>query len=299
MTRIAVVAHQGKTFGGGLEELRSSLAEHGATDLIWREVPKSRRVPKAVRKAVKRGAELVLIWGGDGSVQRALDTLAGTSVPLGILPAGTGNLFATNLGIPKDVPEAVSIALGGHERALDLGRIHGEHFGVMMGIGLDAKMIKDADGALKDSLGRLAYVWTGARNINAARFTARVEVDGVRFFKGTAGCVLVANMGQLTGGIDAFPDAEPDDGLLDIAVITAESLLDWGRALSRTAVGQAARSPFVEITRGKRVEIRTSRRVLYEIDGGEREKVKKLKVRVKAGAIRLKVPEPPLAPPTA
>lgn len=290
MTHIAVIAHEGKTLGKGLDELRTALADRGESDTTWFPVPKSKLVPKAVRKAVKRGAELVIIWGGDGSVQRAVDTLAGTSVPLAIMPAGTGNLFATNLGIPKSVPEALDVALQGNEREIDLGRVNGEHFGVMMGIGLDANMIKDADGGLKDALGRLAYVWTGARNINASRFTARVDVDGRRFFKGAAGCVLVGNMGQLTGGIEAFPDARPDDGLLEVGVITADSLLDWSRALSRTAIGQAAKSPFVEMTRGRRIEIKTNRRLLYEIDGGEREKTDKLKVRTKTGAIRVKVP---------
>ena len=268
----------------------AELANQGQMDPMWFEVPKSKFVPKAVRKALKRGAELVMIWGGDGSVQRAVDTLAGTSVPLAILPAGTGNLFATNLGIPKTVPEAVDVALNGRERAIDLGRVNGEHFGVMMGIGLDADMIKDADGGLKDALGRLAYVWTGAKSINSSRFTARVDVDDKRFFKGSAGCVLVGNMGQLTGGIEAFPERSPDDGQLDVGVITADSLLDWTRALSRTALGQAASSPFVEITRGKRIDIKTDRKLLYEIDGGEREKIKQLKVRTKAGAVRIKVP---------
>ena len=290
MTHIAVIAHESKTLGGGLSELRSELANQGQMDPMWFQVPKSKYVPKAVRKALKGGAELVMIWGGDGSVQRAVDTLAGTSVPLAILPAGTGNLFATNLGIPKTVPEAVDVALNGRERAIDLGRVNGEHFGVMMGIGLDADMIKDADGGLKDALGRLAYVWTGAKSINSSRFTARVDVDGKRFFKGPAGCVLIGNMGQLTGGIEAFPEASPDDGKLDVGVITADSLLDWTRALSRTALGQAASSPFVEITRGKRIEIKTDRKLLYEIDGGERDKIKQLKVRTKAGAVRIKVP---------
>ncbi len=97
-------------------------------------------------------------------------------------------------------------------------------------------------------------------------------------------------MGQLTGGIEAFPDAAPDDGKLEIGVITADSLLDWSRALSRTAIGQAASSPFVEITRGKRIDIKTDRKLLYEIDGGERDKIKKLKVRIKPGAVVVKVP---------
>lgn len=290
VNHIAVITHKGKSLGGGIEELRAELDNRGEPDVLWLPVKKSRFVPKAVRKALKRKADLVIVWGGDGSVQRALDSLAGTSVPLAIMPAGTGNLFATNLGIPKSIPEALEIALEGRERTIDLGRVNGEHFGVMMGIGLDAKMIKDADGGLKDALGRLAYVWTGAKNINASRFKAKVDIDGERFFSGPVGCVLIGNMGQLTGGIEAFPDARPDDGVLDVGVITADSLLEWTRALSRTALGDAAKSPFVEIARGKRIDIETDRKLLYEIDGGEREKTKKLKVRTKAEVIRVKVP---------
>jgi len=226
-------------------------------------------------------------------VQRAVDTLAGKGIPLGVLPAGTGNLFATNLGIPKDLEEAVDIALSGRERKLDLGRVKrddSEHFGVMMGVGLDAKMIKDADGSLKDALGRLAYVWTGAKNIDTERFVATVDIDGERFFKGAAGCVLVGNMGQLTGGIEAFPQSQPDDGLLEVGIITADSMLDWTRALTRTAMGEAAESPFVEIAQGKKVHIKIDRKHLYELDGGDRDKVKKLTVKVKPKAIAVMVP---------
>lgn len=292
MTRIAVVAHKGKTLGGGLDELRTAMDERGVKDLLWFEVKKSRFAPKAIRKALKKDAELVIVWGGDGSVQRALDTLAGSKVPLAIMPAGTGNLFATNLGIPKDVSDALDIALHGGERAIDLGRVKGEHFGVMMGLGLDAHMIKDADGGLKDALGRLAYVWTGAKNIKETRFDATVDVDGERFFAGPAGCVLVGNMGQLTGGIEAFPEAKPDDGTLEVGIITADSLLDWTRALTRTVMGEAAQSPFVKITQGKKIEIKTDQKLLYELDGGDREKTKKLKIRIKPERIRVKVPVP-------
>jgi len=290
VSRIAVVAHHGKTMGGGLDELRAVLAAHGEPDPGWFAVPKSKFVPGAIRKAVKGGADLVLIWGGDGSVQRSLDTLAGSSVKLAVLPAGTGNLFATNLGIPKTIAEAVDVALDGGERRIDLGKLNGEHFGVMAGIGLDASMIKDADGKLKDAMGRLAYVWTGTRNIKQNRFKVRIEVDGTPFFDGRAGCVLIGNMGQLTGGIEAFPDARPDDGRLDLGVVTADSLLDWSRALTRTALGHASSSPFVEITRGRKFDIKTNRPQLYELDGGDRSKTKKLKVRTKAGAALVKVP---------
>ena len=87
MTKVAVIAHAGKTVGGGLEELRQTLARAGVTDPIWSEVPKSRFAPKRVRAALKDGAELIFVWGGDGMVQRCVDVLAGKGVPLAIVPA--------------------------------------------------------------------------------------------------------------------------------------------------------------------------------------------------------------------
>src|SRR5207253_3892872 len=109
MTSIAVVAHSAKTFGGGLGELRETLAREGFADPQWYEVPKSRKAPKAARRAVKNGADVVFVWGGDGTVQRCIDALAGTKTTIAILPAGTANLLATNLGVPKDLPGAVQV----------------------------------------------------------------------------------------------------------------------------------------------------------------------------------------------
>ena len=106
MTRVAVVAHAGKSVGGGLVELRRVLEDAGVADPLWYEVPKSRKAPKQVKRALEEGAELVFAWGGDGTVQRCIDVLAGTGTPLAIVPAGTANLLATNLGIPDDIEES-------------------------------------------------------------------------------------------------------------------------------------------------------------------------------------------------
>ena len=165
MSVVAVVAHTGKTIGGGLVELRRLLEAEGVTDPLWYEVPKSRKAPKRVKRALDEGAELVFVWGGDGMVQRCADVLAGSEATMAILPAGTANLFASNLGIPTDLEEAVEVGLYGAKRKLDVGRMNGERFCVMAGAGFDARMIRDADGGLKDRVGRAAYVWTGAKNL--------------------------------------------------------------------------------------------------------------------------------------
>ena len=107
--KVAVIAHRGKTFGGGLPELRAILERRGVHDLQWREVPKSRKAPKQVRKAMEWGADLIFVWGGDGMAQRSIDALDGADTPIALLPAGTANLLAANLGIPKDVEGAVDV----------------------------------------------------------------------------------------------------------------------------------------------------------------------------------------------
>ena len=99
MTTVAVIAHTRKQLGGGLTELRDVLRAHGVDAPLWYEVAKSKQAPKQVRKALAAGADLVFVWGGDGMVQRCADVLAGTGAAMAILPAGTANLLATNLGI--------------------------------------------------------------------------------------------------------------------------------------------------------------------------------------------------------
>ena len=290
MTTVAVVAHTGKTTGGGLIELRRRLAEEGVTEPLWFEVPKSKRAPKRVRKAMDAGADLVLVWGGDGMVQRCVDALAGSDTAMAVVPAGTANLFATNLGIPKHIAGAVRVAMRGSRTRLDVGRINGERFAVMAGVGVDALMIRDADAGLKDRIGKLAYVVTGASGIRVPPFRARVKVDRTLWFDGDVSSVLMGNVGTIMGGIEAFDHARPDDGLLEIGVVTADGALEWVRTLGRAAVGTTARSPFVQTMSGRRVRIKLDREMPYELDGGDRPATRSLKIDVEAAAVIVCVP---------
>ena len=291
MSKVAVVAHARKSFGGGLPELRRVLAQEGVTDPLWFEVRKSRKAPKYARRALAEGADVIFVWGGDGTVQRVIDAVAGTKAVLAILPAGTANLLAANLGIPGDLAAAVRVGLTGEHRPLDTGSVNGEHFAVMAGAGFDARMIAEADRGMKDSLGRAAYLYTGARNLRARRVKATVKVDGQRFFTGRVSCVLIGNVGKILGGISAFSGARPDDGLLELGVVTAGSPVEWARTLGRVALGRTENSPFVEVTRGKRIKVRFSRALPYELDGGARGAVTRLAVKVAPGSVTLCVPE--------
>src|SRR2546421_7258485 len=160
VTAVAVIAHAGKTLGGGLRELRPVLARAGVDDPAWFEVPKSKFAPSCVRDALGQGADLLFVWGGDGMVQRCIDAVGDAPVAVAILPAGAGNLLARNLGVPIDLERAVDVGLHGQRRAIDVGRINGERYAVMAGAGFDALMIRDTSGSRKRRFGRAAYVWT-------------------------------------------------------------------------------------------------------------------------------------------
>jgi YegS/Rv2252/BmrU family lipid kinase len=292
MTAVAVVAHREKRLGAATPaDLRRTLAEAGVDDPLWYEVPKSKRAPKVVEQAVADGAEVVFAWGGDGMVQRCADALAGGKADLAIVPAGTANLLATNLGVPKDLEQAVQAGLHGARRTIDLGKLNGEHFAVMAGAGFDARMIGGASRSMKDRVGRLAYVWTGARALRAQPVDTTIDVDGERWFEGPATCVLLGNVSTITGGLQAFDDASPEDGFLEVGVVTAAGTFQWARVLARMAAGRSDHSPFVSITKARRVEVNLDRRIPYELDGGDRPAAKRLKAKVRPAALTVRVPE--------
>jgi YegS/Rv2252/BmrU family lipid kinase len=291
MTSIAVIAHTGKSLGGGLSELRDCFRGSGIDDLLWFEVSKSKFAPDCVRQAIEAGADVVFVWGGDGIVQRCIDAIGSDPVALAILPAGTGNLLAHNLGIPIDLTRAVEIGLHGDRRTIDVGRINGERFAVLAGAGLDALMIHDANRHLKERYGRAAYIWAGAKNLRLEPFRATIDVDGTRWFDGESGCILAGNVSKVLGGIEVFDHASPTDGLLELGVITAHGVTQWTRALVRTAVGSADRSKFVHTTKARKIRIELSRKVRYELDGGDQKPVRRLHIDVEPAAVTICVPE--------
>ncbi len=292
MTTVAVVAHRGKVLGDGLGALRRLLVDAGVNEPLWYEVDKSRKAPKQVRHALAAGADLVFVWGGDGTVQRCVDALAGSGADMAVLPAGTANLFATNLGIPQDLARAVDIGLHGDRRTIDVGVVNRERFVVMAGTGLDALMIRDADGTKKDRLGRAAYVWTGLRHVRDAPIDVKVRVDGKKWYSGEAGCVLVGNVSDVFGGITVFDEAQPDDGALDVGVVAASGLVAWTRVLGRVVTGRAEQSPLVQVGRARTIDIKLAKRRPYQLDGGDRPPTKRLHIHVEPAAINVCVPRP-------
>ena len=160
----------------------------------------------------------------------------------------------------------------------------------MAGVGFDAAMISEADGGLKERLGRAAYIWTGSKSLRAQPFRAKITVDGSDWYDGKASCILIGNVSRLLGGIQLFEDAHPDDGRLEVGVVNAEGVIQWGGTFARTAFGHAGRSRFVQETKARSVKVKLSRKVIYQLDGGARAKVKSFKARVEPKAVTVCVP---------
>jgi YegS/Rv2252/BmrU family lipid kinase len=290
---LGVLVHEGKTLGKGPEELRTALADAGFPDPPWCTVSKSKKAPKKVKSLLDADVDRLLVWGGDGTVRRCINTLVAedAKVELAILPAGTANLLANALGVPIDLPGAVDAALHGIAQPIDIGMVNGEAFAVMAGTGFDALMIRDADAA-KDRLGKLAYIRAGARNLGHQGAEVKIEVDGTKWFKGRAACVLVGNVGRILGGIEVFPDARYDDGVLDVGVLTAQRRRDWVRVGARAVIGKIDSSPLVQITNGTEVKIRLDRTLPWQLDGGDQPRAKKFDVSVLPGRQPILVPAP-------
>jgi diacylglycerol kinase family enzyme len=173
---------------------------------------------------------------------------------------------------------------------IDVGLVNGKAFAVMAGTGFDALMIRDADDGGKERLGRLSYLRAGARHLGHSGFAAKVTVDGKPWFEGRAACVLVGNVGRILGGVEVFPDARIDDGLLDVGVLTAESRIHWLRVGVRAVFGRIDASPLVQITQAATAKIRLDRTMPWELDGGAQSRTKKLNVSVQPGRVPILVP---------
>lgn len=242
--------------------------------------------PGQTKSAVEAGADIVVACGGDGTVRACLEPLAGTDTALGIVPLGTGNLLASNLGLASGLDGAEGIGHG-ERRSIDLGRVNGEAFAVMAGSGFDALMIRDANDTLKSKVGTAAYVLSGAKNLRSDLVGTKVTVDGTEWFDGRTTMVLVGNFGEISGGVEVFPDAKADDGRLDVAVMSASTLREWASIAWRLLRRRPLRLDVARRTQGKTIEVTHSRPRVYELDGEDRDPAANLLFTVESRALTI------------
>lgn len=263
-------------------DLREALGDHVELVSTTEDDPGSGQT----RAAVDDGADIVVACGGDGTVRACLDPLAGTETALGIVPLGTGNLLASNLGIPAGLSAGGGVGRG-EPRRIDLGRVNGEAFAVMAGSGFDALMIRDANDTLKAKVGTAAYVLSAAKNLKSDLVRTKVTVDGAVWFDGRTTMVLVGNFGTISGGLEVFPDAQPDDGVLDIAVMSASKLREWASIGWRLVRRRPQKVELARRTQGTDIVVEHRVARPYELDGEDREPTRRLEFTLEHQAITI------------
>src|SRR5579883_414982 len=203
-------------------EIIPALTERGWNVQAYETCAPEGALPEA-KCAMESDTDMVIVVGGDGTLMEAMNALIGTSIPIAILPAGTGNLLALNLGIPWDTPGALDIALNGVPKPVDLVQVDGgkKYFAIMGGVGYDARIMDETDRRAKQKFGRLAYIWTALKNLGGQRFPFTITLDNGQTVRQMGKSVLVANMGEIMPGLKAFPNAKPDDGLVEVGILKA------------------------------------------------------------------------------
>jgi diacylglycerol kinase (ATP) len=298
--------------------LRSVVAleeqQHGWRPHLWFETTIEDPGQLAARTALQHDPAVVIVAGGDGTIRAVAEEVVSSGIPLAVVPGGTGNLLARDLGLLDGFEASVRTAFTGSDRAIDVGvaeleREHGPAtahvFLVMTGIGLDASMASGTNSILKRRIGWLAYADPISRSVlGNERFLMHYRVDGATERSVSAHTVIVGNCGTLTAGILLLPDAEVDDGLLDVVLLRPRGFWQWVRVGSRLTIGgilhrtnsgrvvlQAApRLRAMEYVQARRLAARFDTPQNIELDGDSFGPITAARIGLRPRALRVRIP---------
>jgi YegS/Rv2252/BmrU family lipid kinase len=317
--RVAVILNPAKV--GDVDDFKARVlavaARDGWRQPIWFETTLEDPGPGQAQAALEEGVDLIVAAGGDGTVRAVCEEAARTGVAVGILPHGTGNLLARNLGLPLNIRDALDVAFGGQDKAIDLATFRantvlvddpaaetipvddtaeGEPAGtdtcflVMAGLGMDAEIMTGVDDQLKEKVGWFAYFVSG---IKAARYPAmkvEISVDDGEFRKFKARTVVVGNVGFLQGGIPLLPDAQIDDGRLDVVVLAPKRFIGWLAIIVRVLGRQRRTNERLDRLEGQKVVIRAEKPMPMQLDGDPVGSGTEITAEVQHGVVLVRVP---------
>jgi YegS/Rv2252/BmrU family lipid kinase len=295
--QLAVILNPAKVEDAGqFRSIVTSMAEDaGWSPPVWHYTTVEDPGTGMAESASIDGADLVIVCGGDGTVREVCAELAGTGIPVGIVPAGTGNLLARNLDIPLYLRSAVDVALTGQDRAIDLVEVSGDdmedtHFMVMAGMGLDAAIMEGVNEQIKQKMGWFAYVLSGVRAMMSPVVRMEISVDGAEFTSHRARTVVVGNVGYLQAGMPLLPDAAIDDGLLDVVLLHPKRLLSWLPLAFRVLAKRPQTDETIARMRGRTVVVRAASATPRQLDGDPLGAGKELRMTCLHGRVLVRVP---------
>ncbi len=275
-------------------------ADAGWAEPLWLETSEEDPGAGQTREAIEAGVDVVIAAGGDGTVRSVAEIMAGTDTAMGLMPLGTGNLLARNLGIDVTDPlNAGKDVLAGSESKIDVVNAvidHGKHerlFLVAAGVGYDAAIMGDTIDGLKDRVGWLAYVESGLRKLPGKSVTAKVTVDGKQTIHHRVRSVMVGNCGKLMGGVQIFPDALVTDGILDLLILAPRGRFGWLAVLAGVFSKGSNRNKSAQSYSGKTAEIELDRPQEFQLDGDHLGTATHLRVTVDPLALTIRMTESP------
>ncbi len=295
--RAAVIINPMKSSGEDFKAAFFRLCEtQGWAEPLWLETTAEDTGLGQAREALKAEVDVVIAAGGDGTVRCVAEILAGTGMPMGLVPMGTGNLLARNLGIDITDPVAASLdVLKGTDTAVDVVRACLDNaedeqlFLVMAGLGYDAAIMANTVDDLKDRVGWLAYVEAGIRHLPGKPIKAKISIDGKHAVRRRIRSVMVGNCGKIMGGVEIFPDAKVDDGILDVVILAPVGKLGWFSVLAGMFGRNNSKNDSVEYFTGKSAEITLDHEQEFQLDGDHLGKAKHLKVTVEHEALKIRM----------
>lgn len=298
--RVAVIFNPIKI--GDIDEFKDRVsvvaAREGWNTPRWWETTIEDPGKGQAHEALESGVDLIIAAGGDGTVRVVCDELARTGVAVGVLPHGTGNLLARNLGIPLNIKDAIDTAFAGQDRAVDLATYSSDAvpdtvFLVMAGLGMDAAIMTGADDSLKKRVGWIAYFVSGAKSLRFPATRVQISVDDGEFVKFRARTVVIGNVGFLQGGLPLLPDAQIDDGLLDVVVLAPKRFLGWLAIIVRVLGRQRRTNAKLGRMTGRKVVIRAEKPTPMQLDGDPIGEGTEITAEVQPGVLLIRVPLAP------
>jgi YegS/Rv2252/BmrU family lipid kinase len=232
----------------------------------------------------------VVVAGGDGTINAVLPALCGTEFPLAILPVGSVNVLARELGIPASIDAAMEAAASGRPRRIDLGVANGRPFALMAGIGFDAAVVHSVAADMKGLIGSFAYVARGLQVLTSYPTSHfHIEADGEKV-DAAGWLAVVANASRYTYHWRLAPDAQIDDGWLDVCFFSSESALETLGQVAAALGGRHSSHPGIQHLRGKRFRFCCSPEVAVQLDGDPAGSTP-VKVEIAPGALTVMVPQ--------
>jgi diacylglycerol kinase family enzyme/membrane-associated phospholipid phosphatase len=349
--RVAVILNPIKV--GDIDSFKGKVYEvvvrEGWNAPMWFETTVEDPGAGQAQAALEAGVDLIVTAGGDGTVRAVCEEVARTGVAVGIIPLGTGNLLARNMGLPLNTREAIEVAFSGQDRAIDLATfatnarfdftlpsppkppalpspaatpelttgpaesgLEPEPIGdveeseeppttetsflVMAGLGMDAEIMSGVDDNLKDKVGWFAYFLSGMKALRFPTMRVHISVDDGPFHRFRARTVVIGNVGFLQAGIPLLPNAQLDDGLLDVVVLAPKRFIGWIAIVVRVMGRTRRTDKALNRMTGHKIVVRTEAPAPMQLDGDPVGSGTEITAEVHHGVLLVRVPLQPAAP---